>query len=110
MPAPGYTHPSKKKLTPEQMVKYQELASVGSQADIILKQVGSKLDGRREQIIEEALRYYQSCQLTPDMALRYWAKLSEVTALKQQLCNERDAGIDAYAKIMTEGTENDVRS
>jgi hypothetical protein len=106
MPAPGYTHPSKKTLTPDQMAAFSERASIGAQADAVLKQVGPKLDGRREQIIGEALFYYRGCTMTPDMALRYWANLSEVAALKEQLCNERDAGIDAYTKLM-EGNDND---
>jgi hypothetical protein len=109
MPAPGYTHPSKKKLTPDQMVAYQQIASVGSQAGVILGQIGPKLDKRREQVIGEALSYYRGVQMTEPMALRYWAILSEVAALKEQLCNEQDAGIQAYAELMqqTEGNENE---
>lgn len=105
MPAPNYVHPSKRKLSPDDQQKFQSLAATGATASLILNQVGPKLDSRREQVIGEALAAFRTMKLNETMALRYWAVLSEVAALKEQLTGEEDVGLRAYEKLM-EGTND----
>lgn len=111
MPAPGYKHPSKRELKPEDVERFQSMAATGATASIILNQVGPKLDGRAAQVIKEAISMYRSIDsngaivMTPEMSLRYWAALSEVIALKEQLVLEENSGVYAYEKL-TEGIGN----
>ncbi len=105
MAAPGYVHPSKRSLTAETLEKYQSLATTGATASIVLDQVRPMLDTRREQVIGEALAAYRTMGMTDAMALRFWAILSEVAALKEQLTHDEDAGIKAYAQLL-EGSDN----
>jgi hypothetical protein len=87
------------------MENYQGLAATGATASLILNQVGPKLDKRMDQIIGEAIAAFRTMALDEKQALRYWAVLSEVAALKEQLTHEEDVGATAYTKLM-EGTSN----
>jgi hypothetical protein len=108
MPKQGYVHPSKQKNEPstDQIQGLQDTAAIGVKAELILREVGDKLDTRREQIIGHGLAAYRTMQMDEKMALRFWACLNEVAALKEQLTHEVDVGVAAYEKLM-EGTSNE---